>query len=978
MRVKSLTEPDREVPLALRLTADPACLEFLMAGEGTGKLATVSVAPKAALPASDLAKIHVVADPATEMAFAAAAAAAGLPPGVSLPRPFPQMTADVQVLLVPYVVRVRQGGNEVSTVTVEGDGRTKTVVEVAMFRVDAGGHPGQDPVPATLEISATEGDAEVPVDWRVVETTATGARVELWCKKPWLARAARTWATFHLRGTGPNGRRPGVRQVPVQVQPLSARVTLVSPADGVLEVGGAAATVRLTVVDSHGQGVSGVQATWELDPASGSLSAATGATDAQGVLETAWTPPTAESAAGLFSGSEVPVTIRARVGGEEVGSAALRLQWKQTLVVKVSKPGFEPVKQSVALTSPGSVAVTVMHGELAVAYAKVVAGKDEGATGSDGRVVVGPFAGTSQAVTVALKLDSGVAAVCARLRELEPTAALPVAPPRFQAVVKELATYADAFVARLAADPVDRFAATVYTAKLVALAVHVQSLARALLLRRWGVVQGDFSGFCRNLAAAIYSRFGDKAAGYLAGKMKGLFQWAATQLSRWKYTRKALGLAFAAVRKVLDGLDALGRKFSEWFQRKGFFQGGKLPGNLKDRLPKKPDDGPFPLQKVVPDHEALERLEKEAAARIAEWERKLEAARQAAESAQGQAASLKAQLAEAERILGESTRDRSQAKWARKVQELGKQLEAAEDAGKRAGQALQEAGPQKEAAEQALEALKKDRGLLEESCSVMEGGLNAILGALNRLWNFGTYVVVYFSAMVFGMFRPIAQKYANKYYPALGETFWNSLDDLVFKAGLTDMVEKGAQVEVVPRMGRRLESYQLNAGAEALSGALGLGRSFAIEPGEHVRPAVQWYYETIDANSFQAEAWEQYAEWFADMLDWIEFGLVWSVRLTNAILAVLALLFAIPSAGGSLAAFLALQPELTAAIESMDKVWDWLKAAARGGKALVSAVEVAAILLPAHVAFTAKLFGDEGIMRDADAAWGYPIPEEAS
>lgn len=986
--MKSLSEPDREVPLTLRLTADPACLKFAMAEEGSGKLATVSVDPEAALPASDLAKVHVCADPATEMAVAVTLAATGM----QLPPLFPQLTADVEVHLVPYVLRVRQDDAELApgaAARVEGDGKTKTVLEVAMFRVDAKGAPGADPVAANLEVTAPQANPDIPVEWKVLEKTPTSLKVELGCSRPYLAAAAASWGNLQVQGTGPGGRKLKPRPIPVQVQPLRATVTLVTPPDGKVEVGAGTATARLSVVDSKGTGVAGVAAEWQLDPAAGTLAPTSGATDAQGILDTVWTSPAPDSVASLFTGADLPVRIVAKAGPkkEEVGSVTLRLAWKQTVVVQVSKPGFETKQQSVVMTAPGQVRASVQFtstkGPLAVAYAKVVAGKAEALTGTDGKAAVGTTAGAGQDVTVDLKLDGGAAAVIARLKELEPVAALPIAPDRFKAVVKDLAEYADeAFVKRLAADPVENFKATCYTARLVASSVHVQTMARALLLRRWGVIKSDFTNFCKNLAAALYSRFGEKGAGALvagiAGKMKGLFQWAATQLTRWKWTRKGIDLGFTGVRKILDGLDALGKKFTDWFRNKGFFAEGKVPGKLKDKLPKKPDEGPFPLQKVTPDRAAMDKLEREAADALGNLDRQLAAAKEAAEAAQRQAGALREQLAEAERILAESTREKTQAKWAKKVAELKGELAGVEEAGQRAGRTMEQLGPQRQTAEQALDQVKKDRVMLDESCSMMESGLNTILGALNRIWNFGTYVLIYFSAMVFGLFRPIAKKYSNKYYPVLGETFWNTLDDLVFKAGFSDMFGGGPADGIVPRIGRNLESRQLNAGAEALASGLDLGRNFDIEPGDHVKPAFQWYYETIEANSFQAEAWECYAEWFADTLDWIEFGVVWSVRLTNAILAVLALIFAIPSMGGSVAAFLALQPELTAAIESMDKVWDWIKAAARGGKALVGAVEVAAVILPSHVAYTAKLFGDDGILRDADSAWGYPVPEEGS
>jgi len=343
--------------------------------------------------------------------------------------------------------------------------------------------------------------------------------------------------------------------------------------------------------------------------------------------------------------------------------------------------------------------------------------------------------------------------------------------------------------------------------------------------------------------------------------------------------------------------------------------------------------------------------------------------------------SLKSQLEAAEATLAGAVNPRTQARWTATIQKLKGELAEAEDLCKQAGRTLEDLGPRRDQGAKALDEAIQNRGFTEESCSMLDDALGLVLGVLNRIWNFGTYVVVYFSAMVFGMVRPIARKYANKYYPVLGETFWNTLDDVVFKPGFSDLVGGTPADGIVPRIGRSLESRQLNAGAEALASALRLTSGFNLaaedaQAREQIQAAFGWYYETIEANGFTAEAWECYAEWFAETLDWIEFGVVWSCRAANAILAVVALLFTIPTGGGSLAAFLALQPELTAAIESFDKVWDWLKAAARGGKALVGVIEVAAVVLPAHVAYIAKVYREDSIMQEADRAWGYPTPED--
>ncbi len=1016
VRVRSLSEPDREVPLTLRLTAVPPCLDFVMGGEGSGKLATVMVKPDATLPADDRAVIHVVADPATELAMTLASTV--LPPGVPMPRPFPQMTAQVDVFLVPYVLVVKQrrqvGGASSEgqlapgvAAELEGDGRSFTLLEVACQRVDARGNPQGDPVAADLKCSQhpVEGGPGATVS---VDRTTTGLMVKLQSTKPYLEGGMGSWGAFLFHGTGPGGRHLDSRTVRVQVHPLSASLTLVSPADGRLGLspgteGGTPvqATLRLEALNSARSGVVGLATEWQLEPASGSLQPARGVTDEAGQFQAVYHAPTDKEAAAQAQGGELSVRVVALAGPDrrEVGSQTLRIAWQRTVVVKVSKPGFAPVEKKVALTTPGPVHVLVLPPTPAhvpqelrpVACASVTVDGEPATTDADGKAQVGAGSGGGETVTIRLALDDAASGVQKKLLEVEPLAVLPVAPDRFKTLVQELIQFAEiAFVERLAEQDPKDYGATMFSVKLLASAVRVMKMARDLLVRRYARVSGDFTDFCKNLAAAIYSRYGEKIAGGLvegiASKAKGLFTWAAHQLASHTWIRAAMSPLVKGLRWVMDGVDSLGKRFTDWFRKKGFFADGKMPGNLKDRLPKTPDDGPFPIQKgqmVRPDGKLLKEAERRVKDALEGLERQLASARQALDSAWPKVQNLRSQLEAAEATLAGAVNPRTQARWTATVRKLQGELAQAEGTLRQAAKNVEDLVPRRDKAAKAVDEVLQNRKFTEESCSMLDDALSLVLGVLNRVWNLGTYVVVYFSAMVFGLVRPIAKKYANKYYPVLGETFWNTLDDVVFKPGFSDLVGGTPAGGIVPRIGRSLESRQLNAGAEALSSALRLTKGFDLvaedqQAKEQIQAAFRWYYETIEANGFTAEAWECYAEWFAETLDWIEFGVVWSSRAANAILAILALLFTIPTGGGSLAAFLALQPEITAAIESFDKVWDWLKAAARGGKALIGVIEVAAVVLPAHVAYTAKLYREDSIMQEADQAWGYPTPEGLS
>ena len=1015
VRVRSLSEPDREVPLTLQLTAVPPCLTFQMAGEGSGKLATVSVNPDATLPADDRALIHVVADPATEMAMTIASAA--LPPGVSIPRPFPRMTAQVEVLLVPYVLQVRQRrqvGNSWSEADLgpgagaelEGNGCSCTLLEVTCHRVDARGNPQGEPVNSDLKVSQhpVEGGAGASV---TVERTGTGLTVKFQSTKPCFDSGV-VWGSLLFHGTGPGGKHLESRTVRVQVHPLQAALTLLSPADarlglapGTEEGAPVQATLRLEALNSQNTGVAGLFAEFRLDPAAGTVQPSSGRTDESGHLQVTYRAPTSQEVASLGQGGDFSVRVVATAGPDrrEVGSQTLRLAWQQTLTLKVSKPGFDTVEKKVTVSRPGPVGVLVLPPtptrvpqELRpVAHATVEIEGTTATTDRDGRAQVGEGAGPGETLTVRLALDAEARGAQSRLLEIAPLAELPVAPDRFKLVVQDFVRFAEVeFVERLAEQEPQEHKDTLFSVKLLAAATRVLPMARALLVRRYGRISGDFTDFCRNLAAACYSRWGEKKAGELvqgiASKAKGLFTWAAHRLASHTWIRAAMKPLVRGLRWVLDGVDSLGNKFTDWFRRKGFFAEGKMPGNLKSRLPRTPDDGPFPIQRgqmVRPDARLFKQAERQARDLVAGLERKLASARELAENLAPKMDDLKSQLAAAQKTLGEAVNPRTKARWAAQVQKLEGELGGVRGTLEKARKSLDDLLPERDKAARALDEVLLNQKMAEESASMLDDALSSMLGVLNRIWNFGTYVVVYLSAMVFGMFRPVAKKYANKYYPLLGEVFWNTLDDVVFKPSFSDLVGGTPSDGIVPYIGRSLESRQLNAGAEALASALKRTRGFNLvcedaEDKEQVRAAFRWYYETIEANGFTAEAWECYAEWFAETLDWVEFGIVWSCRGANAILALLALIFSIPSGGGSLAAFLALQPQLTAFIESMDKVWDWLKAVARGGKALVGALEVAAVILPAHVAYTAKLYREDSIMLEADQAWGYPVPEGRS
>ena len=1011
VRVRSLSEPDREVPLTLQLTAAPPCLNFQIAEEGSNKLATVSVNPEAVLPADDRALIHVVADPATEMAMTMVSAA--LPPGVPLPRPFPRMTAQVEVLLVPYVLQIRQRQQLGSSwsegelapgacAELEGDGCSCTLLEVTCHRVDARGNPQHEPVNADLKVSQQPGEGGGGADV-TVERTATGLMVKFQSTKPCFGPGI-VWGALLFQGTGPGGKRLESRTVRMQVRPLRAALKLLSPTDACLglapgteEGAPVQATLRLEVLNSRNIGVAGIFAEFRLEPALGTVQPSSSLTDDSGHLQVAYRSPTFQGVAALGQGGDSSVQVVAMAGPDryEVGSQALRLAWQRTLTLKVSKPGFEAFEKEIKLSRSGAVNVLVLppkpkqgSGELRpVAHATVEIAGTRLTTDKDGVAKLGEGAGPDDTLIVRLALNSETAGLQNRLLEIAPLAELPVAPDRLQSLVQDFKKFAGVeFVERLAGQDPKDYENTIFSVKLLAAATRVVSMARALLKRRYSVVSKDFSAFCRNLAAACYTQWGDKLVGKMiegiTNKAKALFNRAARFLTSHTKVRSAMKPVVGLMRRVMDGFDSLGQRFTNWFQRKGFFAKGKMPGNLKSRLPKTPDDGPFPIQRgqmVCPDTSFFKKAESQARKLLEGLDGKLASARQMADDLVPEINKLKSQLAEAQKTLGTAVRPRTKAHWTKQVRKLELELGGLQGNLEKARKSLSDLLPERDKAARALDDVLLNHKMAQESAGLLDETLSCMLGLLNRIWNFGTYAVVYLSAMLFSLIRPVAKKYANKYYPLLGEVFWNTLDDVVFKPSLSDIVGGMPSDGIVPYIGRNLESRQLNASAEALASALTRTRAFNLTRGgddkEQLHAAFRWYYETIEANSFTAEAWECYAEWFTTLLDWLECGVVWSCRGANLILALLGLVFSLPTGGGSMAAFLALQPQITAFIEKMDKVWDWLKAVARGGKTLVGVVEVAAVILPAHVAYTAKLYREDEIMREADKAWGYPIPE---
>ncbi|MEW6282121.1 MAG: hypothetical protein AB1758_26180, partial [Candidatus Eremiobacterota bacterium] len=943
-------------------------------GEKSEFRASVRLKPVKALPADDKARITVIADPVFEMAQAVM----GLAGGMAIPSPFKDMRAEVEVHLVPYALRVKADGSEAGDrLGVEGDTRTPLVLEASLHRVDGTGSALDPPRPERVEVLAQL----TGVRHTVTPLEGGGVRVELVAEKPCLREAIQA-GSLTLQAQSPGGRTIR-RSLPVEVKPLEARLT--AAPEGKLRLGQGGTTLTLTLTNSRGKAVEGVSTAWSLEPPCGRLNPAQAVTDASGQARVQYSLPGEEEALKAFTGSSLPVRVEVKgPASAVVAQHTLELEYSQVVVLNVEKEGFAGGQAiRLELTSPGGVLVELRAAAGRfdpVAFARVTGLGQEVVSDAQGRARLGQGS-TPATHEVRLQLaDPARDLIRNTVDQLKRLADSAWATARLKEACRRLKDFAELdFVARLAAQKPQEYECSYFNLNMLRSAARVGELSAQLYERRFGRLQDQLNQCLGNLAGAFFSWLGEKyfpkLADLLGRGARYLFRGLARKLAG---SPKVIGWVRSAAARLKGWADDAARKVDD-LRLKMRGKRKTLPEGMEARLPRGRGDGPFrpkPGSLVAPDREMVEAAEQ--AGRNAARARQVRVeAQKRLEKLRAEASKLQGRLQEAEGVLTQTgVKPETLKGWEKTKRQLEGQIR---DANNRIGEAAEALGKADADHQAAAEAEKQARSALEElkgACQALDELLGDILSLLNKAYQYGAWTIALALVWLADLSSRNLREIVRRVHPGASDAMSNAVDDLVFKAAFAKAFELGGAKVLGPAIYWGLAYLQGNAVAEALQQAGELSGRWEDRDKTAVRKAVEWYYEQIDAASFKIEETEVWVELGADLADWAEWITVWLTRAINVLLGVLTAIIAFFSLGTALPLCLTVTAGFAAAVELFDRFWDLVKAGGRSLTALASAVEVWAVVLPAHQTFTAKLYGDDSILARVDQGWSYPITEE--
>ena len=965
-RVRSLSEPDRAVPLTARLVGEPDILDFTLDPyEQECFRASVRLRPGAKIPDNRRARLTIIADPASEIA-AGVMHAAGFP--VLLP--FKDLRAQVEVQLIPYSLEVRAfvGDREISiedVLPLEGDAHTSLRLEAAVYAVDGNGNPGQQPLALPVTIKPNLQGALCQIQ----PCPEGGASCSLVSEKLVLDSNLQA-GTLTLEASLPEGKLLS-RTLAVYVWALNVelKVTGTQP----VPLGAPSPQLVLRVSNSKGEGVVGLSTRWALEPAVGALSLKEATTGAVGGVTVSYQMPTLEEALKVFQSELLSLSVRVTAGqhSQLLGEVDLCLQFQAHALLSVEKAGFTPIRDHrVELQHPGGIALSLFTSageKVPIASARVKALGQEVCSDQQGQARLEMGTGTPTVVKLNLELDEPSKQWSEQiLKGLARLQGMPWNCRGMEASCEQVTRFVNLeYVEHLAEEEEKEYPAALANLKVLHPVIHVGELSARLFDRRYARFQEQLSSALGNIGAALFSWMGEKyfprIGNWLTGKLRGLMRYLAGKLAgRAWLARRARG----AVGTLRGWLNSLKERLLK-LKRKVGSQRTRLPESVdqqlnKDfRLPKNP-------AMLAPGDEALEAMNdavrKAAAAKAAreQAEQALKAAQKQLDDAQQQLARAQAQAtpnpAEVSRLQGQ-------------VQSLGAGLDNATAELSKKSQALNESESAAKAAETAYKELK-------EMCSALDDLLGAFSDALSVLYEYGAWLLAYLLVSVGGWMMISLRKVANGVHGGGGQAMGNALEDLITKKAFVMAFEFGGYHMLEPIIRGFCKLQQSATVAQALSEAIGESSRWQERDPETMKAAIRWYYEEIEAASFNNEEAEVWRELIADLLDWLEFLLVWITRLVNIVLAVVGALVSLLTLGVGLPAWLLVSAGFSAFVEAMDRWWDVIKAAARSVSAAAGAAEVIAIILPAHSLFTARIYATSDMQQRIDQAWSYSIDDE--
>jgi Bacterial Ig-like domain (group 1) len=964
--IQSVSEPDRKVPLTMQLVGQPDIFEYSKSESASeNALAKVTLKADATLPPSLTGTIEIIADPATEIAMGLMQAMSPIAiPQIKLP----QMRATVDVHLVPYDLRLTWNDSLVyhgQVVELDGDGKSVAKLKAEVIRVNGQGQQVGEPEQAKFSVKPKWKEAE----WVELQQASTGQALDgtLTSKKAYF-KDKKDLGTLMVEAEvkGSTIRR----ELRVSLLPLS--VSLVAP-DKVEIKAAEQAKVEVVVTNSRNEGVSGVPVAWSLSPELGTLAPTKGATNGEGRCTVTYTAPKLED----LETESTTVNVTATVGPDKdwQDQVSFTVLYARQVTVTFRKQGFKDVTRKFELTAPGPLTVKCMVEGTSIPIAEVAASGAGVSGGSDssGNISLA-FVETGsgqEGGTVSMPLDAYCRGWYDRiLRELDLLTHKDWTTPHLDKSSQAVKQFVEEdFVKRLASEPVASYDNTMLNIKMLASVVRVGDKARALFRRRYARMSGEIEQFFINLAGAIFAFLGEKimakVAGFVSGAARRFFGWLSSKVSKSDMILGLLKRGTTRVAGLISKLEEL------LISMKNKLAGRNAPSSLLDRVPKKAGDGPFKAASGLLDNKAFKELMEEATKVWKKAKHLFTEAEHAARKAAENLKNLETSLSRARVNLGNSTNPKTIQKWEREIRDLVGDI----------GNATQNVASKDEAlkaARESLEAAQKSLASAEsvsQSAGIFDNLLGSIMGCFNRVYLLCQLCIVFVCSKIVDLSSETLDAVLHHWHPRMGESLKNMIDDKVFKPLF--------QLAVGSSVGKGLASVveltllwtHSNMMSSSLDASLRHCGEWKDYDKESMREALKYYFNDIDAASFRTEVNEIWVEYIADVLDWIEFVIVWGVRIANVIVTILGVLAAAVSFGTSLIALVAFKAGVALFTEALDRGWDVLKAVCRGLTAFDAFLEVAGIVMPAHAAFTAKLYSDESIYDAADRAARYSIDD---
>lgn len=963
VKVRSLSEPDRPVPLATRITAAPDVLDFALGKEQEEVTARVSVKAGTTLPSDDRVQVKVVADPATEAAFAALQVA-GMMPGVPLPRPFKTMTADVEVLVFPYEVvytaTMPDGSERVGLeFPVDQDGASTVRVRARVFRVNADGQRQDEVTQVTGELQGTPSAKGLSVSVSqeggfglVVKSTELNAGPAPASLKVAFKLHVPSGRVFTQRLTF----QPRPLQAQLSCDPTSVKITEVRSLEG------CSSKLCLKVTTAEGRGV---KTAYKLEGPLGSFAPSSGQTDESGAAQPLYHPPAPAEASQSQGAWPRTITLKALIGPQMVEAAHcdLVLTFSRRLSIVVDKVGFARLEKEVELPGPGSCRLSVVtmarDESVAVAHASV-SGSGFAATTTDaeGKCTLDVGGSGSQDLgKLTLALEEGIASLQKRvvdgLREgagSQPPSDYSEAQTRLTELVEK------DLVKRLAREEATSFEVTRQVMLALAGSVKVMNMARSCFLRRFSRLQTSLRATLEAILTAIWECWaGDVFTGLLTRLAKGMAG-AASAIAR---ALGSLRLVRWTVSGVARSVNAMRTTFVNFYMRfhnkvSRLFNETNVPSDMRRRLASDPAQGPIPLTPGAIVNQVKEGLDD--ALKVLKG--KLDSLRQALQSAQADLASNQSAIREVQELIARQggTPGVDMGNLPARLAQLQAQAGPIEERLARVSGQLQKAELElvdTEARNKTIMVLAQELDtLVDLGCGLLNVAFNIMVASLLAM------IALLLTMVTRGLRRAGART-------VVLERLAKLLEDMVGNLLTQEGTESGSKSGqgAVEKLRNQLLTTQRSMAAPVLAGTYQAYKDWPEVDTERFHKAVRYYYEEVERNELLTEESEVWNDFKADMLEWLEWLVLWFSRL-GLLLASLVALFG--SAGMAAPAVWVFNVEANAAIESFHKWYKGLKAVGSGMSSMAVLAVTVGVVLPAYVEFSVELL-NQSDLRDKAA-----------